>query len=55
VNKPSYIVSLQEEPTLSHSKPIDISVKSEPEKKEEAKKPAEAAVAPAAEPAPEKS
>lgn len=31
VSKPSYIVSLEEEATLSHSKPIDISVKSEPD------------------------
>jgi small subunit ribosomal protein S4 len=41
VNKPSYIVSLLEEPTLSHSKPIDLAVKTEPEKapeKAEAKK-----------------
>jgi small subunit ribosomal protein S4 len=31
VSKPSYIVSLVEEATLSHSKPIDISIKSEPD------------------------
>ena len=32
VSRPGYIVSLSEEPTISHSKPIDISVRSEPEK-----------------------
>ena len=55
VNKPSYIVSLAEESTLSHSKPIDISVKSEPEKKEEKKPEAASQPASAPETAPVKS
>jgi small subunit ribosomal protein S4 len=35
VSKPSYIVSLEEEPTLSHAKAIDLDVKPNPEKDKE--------------------
>lgn len=48
--RPSYFVSLEEEPTLSHARPIDLSVKGIEEKK--AEEPA-AEAAPAAETAPE--
>jgi len=34
VSRPNYIVSLEDEPTLSHAKPIDLNVKSEPDKSE---------------------
>jgi small subunit ribosomal protein S4 len=45
VTRPGYLVSLAEEPTLGHARPIDISVKSEEPK--EAPKPPETAAPPA--------